>query len=163
MPVTRRAVHVVTAAGHRVAGEGLAPQVGFEPRKTLLRQPTWTHSILIEANLDHARFGLGWPDSHREEGQSRDSPQARAISRTLRTSCSVASRTADAGTETTATVWPLLGQVLRQHHTPVEGESHGFSDEMNATNLRPLAPMRMTPQPGPAFQSVLSRPAVRSR
>ncbi len=42
----------------------------------------------------------------------RDSPQARTSSRTLRTSRSVALRTADAGSETTAIVWPLAAKYL---------------------------------------------------
>jgi hypothetical protein len=42
----------------------------------------------------------------------RDSPQARAISQTLRTSRSVASRIAHAGTDTTAIVWPFAANTL---------------------------------------------------
>jgi hypothetical protein len=37
----------------------------------------------------------------------------------------------------------LLGQVLRQHHTPVELESHGFTAGMRVTNLGAISPVRM--------------------
>ena len=61
---------------------------------------TFSINVTLDGCVDH------------QEGIADDETHAfftrlRAISRTLRTSCSVASETAYAGTETTATVWPF--------------------------------------------------------
>jgi hypothetical protein len=148
-------------------GRGLAPQVGFEPRNSLLHQPTPAHSILIwgEVSRQPLRMALDCfsPRRGTVEGQSGPRPFANVQDLVL---CRLTDGTSGdrdhddrlAGRRKDlefvalgyigacrialddhadiACAQSFLGQVLRQHHTLVERESHGFSAGTSVINLR---------------------------